>query len=264
MKRLLLSLLLAAAPALAKPPVVQVYTARAEGNLIIGADGRVLDVELASDANLGTGVLEGYEQRVRGWRFEPIIEDGVAVNVKGRLQLSLVAAREKGNPTATFGIRGVQFLDPAPTSAPAEAPRLAQPGYPDNAFRAGAGARVTLLVKIDGQGRPAQVTTERLELLGVATGQSHQRNLATQFRRSAEQVAAKWTFSGHAEGELLRVPVWYTTEQWAKGWVPTTMQVVDLPEWAELELAKEQATDLIAGGAATAARFKLLTPLDGA
>lgn len=264
MKTLVLSLLLAAAPVLATPPEVQVYTARAEGSLVIGTDGRVLDVELSSDANLGTGVLEGYEQRVRAWRFEPIIEDGRPVNAKGRLQLSLVAAREKGNPTATFGIRGAQFLDPAVASVKADGPRLAQPGYPENAYRAGAGARVTLLVKIDGQGRPARVATERLELLGVATGQSHQRNLATQFRRSAEQVAAKWTFSGHAEGELLRVPVWYSTEQWARGWVPTTMQAVELPEWAELELAKEQATDLIAGGAATAARFKLLTPLDGA
>lgn len=264
MKRFFLSLLLAASPVLAASPDVQVYTARAQGSLTIGADGRVLDVELSSESNLGTGVLDGYEERIRTWRFEPIVENGQPVNAKGLMQLSLVAAREKGNETATFGIRGVQFMDPPGASPVAQGHRLAQPTYPANALRAGTGARVMVLVKIDGEGRPTKVTTERLELLGVATRQSHQGNLATQFRRSAEQVAAKWVFNGHAEGELLRVPVWYTTEQWSTGWAPTTIQAIDLPEWAQLELAKEQATDLVAGGAATAEQFKLLTPLDGA
>ena len=264
MNKLLLSLLLAAVPAFAATPDVQIYTARVEGSLTIGADGRVLDVELTSKASLGTGVLEGYKQRVRAWRFEPIIEGGRPVNAKGLMQLSLVAAREKGNDTATFGIRGVQFLDPPDASGAQQWPRLAQPTYPTNALRANVGAELMLLLKLDAQGRVMSVATERMSLLGVATRQSHQRNLATQFSRSAERVAAGWTIPGQPEGQVVRVPVRYHTDSWAGGWAPTTMQVLELPEWAVLELATAQATELGAGGTATAAEFKLLTPIDGA
>lgn len=264
MKKLLLSLLLAASPTLAASPDVQLYTARAEGSLTIGADGSVLDVELASDANLGTGVLEGYEERVRGWRFEPIIQDGRPVNARGRLQLSLVAARERGNDTATFAIRGVQFLDPPGATSESGRSFLAAPSYPTNALRAGVGAEVMLLLKLDAQGRVQSATTEQLALLGVFARQSHQANYAAQFRRSAERVALQWSITGQPDGQVVRVPVRYTTDRWSGGWAPTTVQPVELPEWAVLAMATQQATDLSAGGVATAAQFKLLTPLDGA
>ena len=262
MKKLLLSLLLAASPTFAASPDAQMYTARAGGSLTIGADGRVLDVELTSEGSLGTGVLEGYEQRIRTWRFEPIVEGGRPVNAKGLMQLSLVALREKGDDMATFAIRGVQFLDPP--GAASEGPRLAQPSYPTNALKAGAGAEVMLLLKLDAQGRVQSVATEHLALLGVATRQSHQANLVAQFRRSAEKIALEWTISGHPDGQVVRVPVRYSTDRWARGWAPTAMQAVELPEWAVLELASAQATDLSAGGVATAGQFKLLTALDGA
>ena len=264
MKTLLLSLLLAASPALAASPDVQIYTARAEGSLTIGTDGRVVDVELTSDASLGTGVLEGYEERVRAWRFEPIVENGQPVNAKGQMRLSLVAMREKGQDTASFAIRGVQFLDPPGEPSGTPWPRLAPPAYPPSALRAGAGAEVMLLLKLDAQGRVQAATTEHLALLGVATRQSHQDNLAAQFRRSAEAIAKEWTIPGQQDGGVVRVPVHYFTDRWRTGWAPTVMQATDLPEWAVLELAAEQVTELSAGGVATADRFKLLTPLDDA
>ena len=264
MKKLLLSLLLAASPAMAATPDLQVYTARAQGSLTIGTDGRVVDVELTSDANLGEGVLEGYEARVRTWRFQPIVENGQPVNAKGLMQLSLVAAREKDNDTATFAIRGVQFLDPPGASQAGERPTLAPPSYPTNALRAGVGADVMLLLKLDAQGRVQSATTEHLGLLGVVTRQSHQANFIAQFRRSAERIALEWTIPGQPDGQVVRVPVRYTTDRWATGWAPTTLQAIELPEWAVLALATQQATDLAAGGVATAQQFKLLTPLDGA
>lgn len=264
MNRLMLSLLLAASPVLAATPDVQVYTARAEGSLTIGADGRVLDVELSSDGSLGTGVLDGYEERIRAWRFEPIVEDGQPVNAKGLMQLSLVAAREKGNRTATFGIRSVRFMDPEPKSPYAEGTRWVPPSYPMNALKAGVDADVMLVLKLDGQGRVLSAATEQLALRGVSTRQPHQANLAAQFRRSAEQAAVKWTIAGQPEGQLVRVPVKYNTGRWDTGWAPTAIQPVELPEWAVLELTAEQATELNANGVATAEQFKLLTPLDGA
>lgn len=263
MNRLVLSLLLAASPAFAASPDVQLYTARAEGSLTIGADGRVLDVELTSDANLGKGVLEGYEERVRSWRFEPIVEDGRPINVKGRMHLYLAAAREKGNPTATFGVRSVRFLDPPGTLLYDKRSTLVAPGYPSNALRDGVGAEVMLLVKLDAQGRVQRVAAEQLALLGVATRQSHQANLAAQFQRAAERAVAQWTIVGHPDGQLLRVPVRFSSDR-QPGWIPTAVQPVDLPEWAVLERATEQAAQLSDGGVATAEQFKLLTPIDGA
>lgn len=264
MNRFFLSLLLAASPVLAATPDVQVYTARAEGSLTIGADGRVLDVELTSDGSLGSGVLAGYEERIRAWRFEPIVENGQPVNAKGLMQLSLVAAREKGNRTATFGIRSVRFMDPEGGSVYPKGSRWAAPGYPANALKAGVDADVMLLLKLDAQGQVVSAATEQLQLRGVPTGQPHQANLAAQFRRSAEKAAAQWTITGQPEGQLVRVPVKYNTGRWDTGWAPTAIQPVELPEWAVLELTAEQATELNANGVATAGQFKLLTPLDDA
>ncbi len=267
MKQLLLSVfcvLLAASPVLAAAPEVQRYTARAEGSLTIGADGRVVDVDLSSNANLGKEVLAAYEERIRGWRFEPIVENGQPVNAKGLMQLSLVAEREKGSESAAFAIRHVWFMDPPGTAPAADAPRLAQPSYPTNALKAGVGADVVLVLKLDAQGRVQSAATEKLDLLGVAPRQSHLSGLVAQFRRSAEKAAVGWTIPGQPEGVLVRVPVRYVTDRWASGWAPTAMQVVELPEWAVLELAAAQARDLSAAGMATAQQFKLLTPLDGA
>jgi hypothetical protein len=265
MNRFFLSLLLAASPALAATPDVQVFTARADGSLTIGVDGRVLDVELTSDGSLGSGVLAGYEERIRTWRFEPIVENGQPVNAKGLMQLSLVAAREKGNRTATFGIRSVRFMDPEPTSPYyPEGTRWTPPSYPMNALRAGVDADVMLVLKLDGQGRVLSAATEQLALRGVSMRQPHQANFAAQFRRSAEKAAGQWTITGQPEGQLVRVPLKYNTGRWDTGWAPTAIQPVELPEWAVLELTAEQATELNGNGVAVAEQFKLLTPLDGA
>lgn len=268
MKRLLpsvLSVLLAASPVFAADPEVQRYTARAEGSLTIGADGRVLDVDLSSNAYLGKEVMAGYEERIRGWRFEPIVENGQPVNAKGLMQLSLVAERDKGGESAAFGIRRVWFMDPPGTApAAADAPRLAQPLYPSSAGKAGIGAELMLVLKLDVQGRVQSAATEKIDLLGAAPRQSNLNSMAVQFRRSAERAAAGWLIPGQSEAGLVRVPVRYTMGQRSSGWAQTTAQKVELPEWAVLELSKAQAKDLSTAGMATAEQFKLLTPLDGA
>lgn len=264
MKTLLLSLLLLAAPVAAESADIQLYTARADGSLTIGPDGRVVDVELESEGNLGAEVIEGFEERIRAWRFEPISEDGRPVIAKGRLSLALVAAREEGSKSNKFGIRHVQFLDPPGAPSPVGAARMSPPSYPKGALRDGAGAEVGLLLRIDAQGKVVSVATERLELLGVSATQGHLGHLEAQFRRSAERVAMSWTFEGFPEGEAIRVPVRYVPSRYTAGWIPTVFRPVQMPEWAVLEKVRADATELSAGGLAVATRFKLLTPLDEA
>lgn len=263
MKKLLLSLLLCSTTAVAAPGDVEVFTASAHGSLTIGADGSVQDVELDSHASLGEGILDGYEQRVRQWRFEPVLESGTPVVAKARVHLSLAATRTKGTPGARFTIRRARFLDASGESHAGWGTRPAHPVYPAIALREGVGAQVVVMVQLDAQGRPAKVAAEQLELLGVPAGRSNLGRLAGQFRSSAEQVAAKWTFQGQREGDVLRVPIRYRPGGMAGGWVLTVVQPVELPEWAAQERERQQAVELGYDGVATAARFKLLTPLDG-
>ena len=264
MNKLLLSLLLAATPALADQGKLQHYTARAEGSLTIGTDGRVLDVELAGDENLGKDVIAGYKKRILAWRFEPVMEDGKPVVAKGLMQLALVAERETGVDSAKFGIRHVQFMDPPGAPSDVRGTKLSPPSYPPAAFRDGVGAEVGMVLKLDAQGRVLSAAVERMELLGVNGRQGHLANHEAQFRRSAERVAKDWTFDVTPGHDVVRVPVRYSPAQYAAGWVPTVFRPVTLPEWVQLEKMAEQTVELNAGGLALSTQIKLLTPLDGA
>ena len=264
MNKLLLSLLLVAAPAFADDANLQHYTARAEGSLTIGTDGRVLDVELAGDENLGKDVIAGYKERIRAWRFEPVIEDGKPVVAKGLMQLALVAEREKGVDSAKFGIRHVQFMDPPGAPSPVTATKLTPPSYPSSALRDGVGAEVGMVLQLDAQGGVVSAAVERMELLGVTRRQGHLANHEAQFRRSAERIAKEWKFDVTPGQDVVRVPVRYAPPQYAAGWVPTVFRPVTLPEWVQLRNDTAQALELSAGGLALSTQIKLLTPLDGA
>ena len=264
MKSVWLTLLMATVPAFASVPLPQHYTAYAEGSLTIGADGRVLDVELTSPADLGEGVLAGYEERISSWRFEPIVEGGKPMNVKGLMQLSLVAIRGNRLQGNTFGITDVQFLDPPGSESAGKWSRLTPPPYPKDALAGGAGADVMLFLKLDPQGQVLAAAVERIALLGVTTDQGRLGNLEAQFRRSAERVAKQWNFGGLQGEAVVRVPVRYLPPHYADGWLPTVFRPVAPPEWVLVEQAAGQTVGLNAGGVALSTQIKLLTPLDGA
>lgn len=260
----LLSLLLAlaaVAPAHAAEAPLEVYTTTADGSLTIGANGEVLAVELKSGGNLGTGVLEGFEQRIRAWRFEPITEDGRPVNAVGRMHLVLVAAKRRGESTATFGINRVQFLDP-PGATPGPAgdamrPDMPPPRYPNEALRAGRGARLELLVRVDAEGRPTDVAVERLMMFGGASADAR---LAGKFRSATEAAVRKWRIPGQAPGGVVSVPV--TFRMSGEGWVRTVAMQTEMPAWAVMERQSGDAVAVGEGGAKSAEAIRLLTPLD--
>ncbi|MFY2763791.1 hypothetical protein [Arenimonas sp. MALMAid1274] len=264
MKKLLFTLLLAAAPALAAPSDLQLFTAYARGTLVIGPDGGVTEVDLTSEGDLGKGVLEGFEQRILAWRFEPITEQGRPVNARAHLSLALVAARKRGVETTTMGIREVNFLDP-PSQEGVAAPALADramPVFPKLGIEYGVGADMGLVLKLDGQGRVEQVAVERLALLRVGARQPQLARIAQQFRSSAETAARRWTLPGYEPGAVVRMPLRYTPPQMNPGWVQASVQPVELPAWAVAGLAGERVVALDASGAAASRRVKLLTPLD--
>ena len=259
-----LALLVALLPRSALAADVDYFTAQTDGRLTIGADGRVLAVELEGEGALGEDVIAGFEERIRAWRFEPVTENGQPVNVVGRMHLRLVAARREGEKSTTFGIRQVTFLDPPGTAGPERHPRMTPPAYPRAALREGVGAEVELLVRVGAGGAADAIAADRVALLSAGGHPARQGNLAMQFTAASERAARSWTFPGHAEGEVLRVPVTYHVGRpgEATGWRLSLPQPVERPAWAVAELARDEALELAANGEAASERLRLLTPLD--
>jgi len=269
---LLLALALAATASHANQS--EYFTAGATGKLTIGADGSVVDVDLrssGSEGRLGKAVIEGYEERIRAWRFEPMTEGGTPVNVTGHMKLSLAAKRVPGEREAAFGIRKVWFLDPPSTAAGASAAsprhRMPLPVYPRTAWAERVGAEVLLALRIDAGGAVSEVGTRALALLGnVPEGESSRQRLARErhagtFRQSAENIAKSWRFQGIEEGRVILVPLRYLPGG-TSAWVRTVDMAVDVPLWIIASEADNTALRLDGSGEPLSTRIKLETELD--
>jgi hypothetical protein len=246
---------------------VEHFTASANGKLTIGADGRVLDVEVegANGGRLGRPVAKAFEEHIRNWRFEPITQDGMPVNVVGHMKLSLVATRVRGEKEAVFGIRKVWFLDPPKTRAgsPGASPahRMPAPSYPKEPMSEGVGAEVMLALKLGPDGRATEVATQSLSLLGNISSQENiRRRHARVLRHSAENAGKRWTFEGFADGEVVLVPVRYHPG-FDSAWLHTVALNVDVPLWVLARMADETAVRFDGGGQPLSTQIKLDTPL---
>lgn len=261
MLKMVCSLVLGLAAAQAQASSTDVFVLGVEGSLTVGADGSVIDVKLDSQAALGPDAARGYEEHIRGWRFEPVVEDGKPVNAVARMKLSLVAVRKSGAREATFGIRRVWFTDPPTMAAESSAkPKLDRPRYPSGPVRAGVGAKLELLVRLDGEGRVSDVATESMMLLGSAPG-TRKGKFSANFRDAAEKAARNWVIPGYEEGALVIVPVSFWPTQKADSWQQVYPGVVDPPAWVAAARAEKDAIDLVASGERTSSRLRLLTPL---
>src|SRR5690606_30084015 len=144
--------------------------------------------------------------------------------------------RERGEDAVRLGVYDVSFVDPPGTrpgegSAPAGL-RLQPPRYPMDQARAGVGATVTLLLRLDADGIPVEVGAERVWLIGTRVGGERQQRLhADALARAAENAARDWRFSA-GEGGVVRVPVkfhppGYVSDRWSQ----THPIARELPAW---------------------------------
>lgn len=267
MRRIVLLLLCLAAPALVLAGArSEIYTADARGEITIGADGRVLAVELDDRAALGREVASTFERQVSGWRFEPILEDGRPVNAIARMQLRLVAINEAGEDGTRIGIRQVWFTDP-PGAAPAtgaSAFRMAPPAFPNKAGQAGFGADLMLVLRLDNDGAVVDAAVDTAHLLGpsgIRTAEAGRR--VKEFSDASLRAAADWSIPG-IPGNVVRVPVRFHLDPGAvpgsfSGWHRTHAVPVDVPAWV---LALEGDEVSLSGGGAASGHVRLLTTLD--
>jgi hypothetical protein len=117
-------------------------------------------------------------------------------------------------------------------------------------------------VRLDDEGHVAQVATHRVTLLGEEVSPRVDRQVRA-FTESAEKAAQGWRIPG-MKGQVVQVPVRYSTQRpGSERWIRTRPMAVEVPDWVEFERANQAIVALGEGGAATSARWKLLTPLGG-
>ena len=118
----------------------------ADGEILVAPDGSISDYRLRSE--LAPNVAQLVDKAVHGWRFEPIMVDGVPVVAKTVMHLSLKAEPAGGKGDYRIRIVDVHFGEPRRDGL-----GMRPPHYPKEAVRAHLGAKVLLAVQIDDSGK---------------------------------------------------------------------------------------------------------------
>jgi hypothetical protein len=141
----------------------------ADGEVQIAADGSVSDYRLQS--KLVPTVAELVDKDVRGWRFEPVVVDGVPVVAKTTMHLALKAEPVDDKGSYRIRIVNVRFGEPRRNG------QMRPPRYPVEAIREHLGAKVLLAVRLDETGK-------------VVDAQAYQTSL--DMRWNSENDAERW------------------------------------------------------------------------
>lgn len=266
MRRLLFGLLLALAPLAAASGFDEVHAAGASGSITIDEHGAVLDVAL-DPARLGDEVMSGLAEQVRGWRFEPVLEQGQPIQARLRLSADLLAFRQRGNDGLALAVPRARFtLQPAATEArPRQGPAqpLAQPAYPHDAASQGIGADVVLMLRIGENGKADDAAVASLMLTGKRAGAPAVRERqAALFARSATEVARRWQYPWANTGEIIELQVRYTPPGFDdRRWVRAFPVAVDPPDWVVQSMAAEKPLRLSIAGLEASGGVRLQTRL---
>lgn len=262
MYRLLLSLLLLLPVAASAADAPETYAGFSSGTLTIDETGAVVAADL-ENGDLGEEILAAYEERIRGWRFEPIVEDGRPVRAQATMQLRLLAFRVPGQDGMRLGFEDVAFVDPAtPAPTAADFKRMPPPRYPSPSLRAGVGGVVQLTLRVGADGVPTDVAVTKLDLYGGDDdlGGSSARH-AQELADAAAGAAERWTLPQSA-GQLVTVPVTFRPGT-GRGWLRVRSAAVDVPAWVAVATAAQVAVSLDGLGQRPTRRLQLLTPIDG-
>lgn len=264
MKRLILTLvgLLLWAPLAAAETTSAIIEREATGEISIDADGSVHD--LALDEGLEPQVASALERRIRGWKFEPIIHDGRAVDAKTRISIQLSGVPASGDRYA-LQIDSVSFGSPASSHV------MQPPAYPPDLGRHGIGAKVVLVIRTDREGNASDLHVEQVSLTsdsGEKRKLARWRNLAA----SAAVTAARgWKFDlteivdGQPQVATVRVPVEFVMGS-AKRWVQYVPgEKRPIPWRSDSDDLEQGLADLLRNGEMQPldSRFKLLADVSG-
>lgn len=177
------------------------------GELSIEADGSVSALQLDKEEALPSGVVSMVRGAASKWRFEPIMQEGVAVPVSAPMSLRVVA-RMLDADRFEISLRGVNFSrldreDPQNIARVSMTP----PRYPEQAFRSGVSGSVYLLLKVGRDGGVEDAFAEQVNLTFISR-ENEQRRARELLAKSALAAAKQWTFRVPTQGPEASQPFW--------------------------------------------------------
>ena len=241
------------------------------GIVDIDPDGVVSSHSLDHADKLPPGVVELIGNALPGWKFEPILVDGSAVNARAQMSLRVIAKKLDGE-RYSIRIGGASF-DQQKSMTDITAKQMKPPAYPSNLVRAGVAGTVYLVLRIGRDGLVHDAVAEQVNLKIVAD--EHQMRACRDLLAKASVAAAKrWSFTVHADAHAaerefrsVRVPVAYWLDgaappkygQW-EAYVPGPRQPIP---WMEKDDTAFSAADAYVAGSISQmdSGLRLLTPL---
>jgi len=264
--RLLSGLLLALAPLASAGDSVEVYTARAAGTITVDERGVVTEVAI-DKGKLGDELMSGLAEQVRGWRFEPVLEQGQPTQARLGLSADLLALRQRGTEGLALAVSRARFTlqSSAPEARRRQAPAhgLAQPAYPQQAASQGIGADVAVMLRLGEHGKVEDAAVASLMLTGERAGAPALRERqAALFARSATEVARRWQYPWANAGEIIELQVRYTPPGFDdRRWVRAFPVGVDPPGWVLQAKAADTPPRLSIAGLEVSSGVRLQTRL---
>lgn len=260
-----LTLAVLAAPAAAQRQAQAAFSLDATGDLEIAADGSVHAYKLDKDQK--PTIQEALDKSIRSWRFTPITVEGRPVIASTRMRLVLDAL-PIGDGNYRLQVKNVWFGEPGRSRS-----RMSPPRYPRDAAGVGLGARVVLVLKLDGQGNVERLHAEQVSLDVRAPNETIAENWRRKFEKSSVDAAKRWKFDltevvdGVPVETSVRVPVDYvmgrgnSDNRW-RAYIPGPWRPV--PWVGSGAVASQDATGLGEGDVQPLdSRFKLTTNLVG-
>lgn len=250
------------------------------GHIDIATDGSVEGLRLTHEDALEPNMANFIRKAVMAWRFEPIVEDGVAVPATAPVSLRLMAVRsDDGDFRAS--IRGASFDVYDPTDATTVRwEKNTPPKYPSGALRAWVQGDVYLAVKVGRDGSVEDAAVRQVNLLS-SDSERNMKRWREALAAASLRTARDWRFLTPTEGEAAAEPYWLVTVPVAfRLIVPGQPQNTDEPRWtayvpgplqplpwlAPEDVRNATSPEALADGGVymvgEASGPKLLTPLD--
>lgn len=258
MRHLILSLLLgmAAAPAIAT--AADVYLADGRGTITIAPDGRVSEVDIAE--RFGKGIDEPLREQIKAWRFDPVLQDGVAITAIAHMQLKLRADLLDGSQASVRVVKA-DFVDPPTTGGKRSGSGLAPPIYPRQAMNQGYGAHVMLRVEVDDAGRVINSAGLSGWLTGPGDTPGRNERMMQRFVDASRKAVSTWQMPHPANSgsRVYNVPINFRLHNrvWAQAhWIDRQ------PEPWMLAVDSANVAALDAAGNVVRSDIRLLTELD--
>ena len=254
------------------------------GMVLIDPDGSVTGWEIDQREKLPVVVANLIEKSAPAWRFEPVTVDGSPRRAKAPMSLRVVANRlDDGNYRIAIrsGHFGEEALDTEERRAlggtdSVQAIQMRPPSYSMDALYMGVQGTVYLVLRIDREGRVAEVAAEQVDLR-IVGDEREMRMMRDLLAKPALIAARKWTFRVPTTGEAssrhewsVRVPVDYTLSnarqpgygEW-QAYIPGPRQAVPWRTGEDAD-AGQGPEALVAGQVYEVGKgLKLLTPLQG-